>query len=164
MQTQKQKSQHSQPQPQSQPKPPHYTLILRLPFPRPEGFPQNEQSSQHHKPLEPHHHPELLQHHQQPQHTPSPRDSNLYNNNDPQTPPRHASASTATYTAPTAVLSPESAAVGGTPQNVTAGTSEGTPSMGSSFSDLSVAQSALEEALMSADGGFGSRVSTLGGR
>jgi hypothetical protein len=36
--------------------------------------------------------------------------------------------------------------------------------MGSSFSDLSVAQSALEEALMSADGGFGSRVSTLGGR
>jgi hypothetical protein len=168
MPTQKQQPQLSQPQLQPQPKlQPHYTLILRLPFPRPEGFPQNEQSSQHqhqhqqqqHKPVEAHHYPELQQ--QRQQNTP-PRDpNNLY---DPQTPPRHASASTATVPGPSsAAPTPESAA-GGTPQNVTttAGTSEGTPSMGSSFSDLSVAQSALEEALMSADGGFGSRVSTLG--
>ena len=171
MPTQKLPPQHSQPQPQTQPKPPHYTLILRLPFPRPEGFPQNEQSSQHQhqqpKPVEAHHYPELQQQQQQQHLNLSPHQQNsppdVYN--DPQTPPRKTVTATSSAVPGISAPTPESA-VGGTPQNVTttAGTSEGTPSMGSSFSDLSVAQSALEEALMSADGGFGSRVSTLGGR
>lgn len=95
---------------------PSYTLILRLPFPRPTS------------------------------------------SNFSTTPPQPTSPTTKPPTQPH--LQPSSPAPA---------RSEDTPSMGSSFSDLSgasVAQSALEEALMSdlrADGGgLGSRVSTTG--
>ncbi|GAB7324960.1 hypothetical protein MBLNU13_g08766t1 [Cladosporium sp. NU13] len=121
--------------PQQQP-PPHYTLILRLPFPRPPGqhfSTTNAASSINH---------------------PTQQTQTLENTQRPSPPSQPKSTS-------------RSPAAATTTQPPTG--SEGTPSMGSSFSDLSgasVAQSALEEALMSdlrAGGdGLGSRVSTIG--
>lgn len=126
--------QQQQHQPQTQPQqPPHYTLILRLPFPRPEGQAFESTSATHN----------IL--------TQQTQTQTLENTQRPSQP-------TATSRSPAAA-----------PTSQPPTGSEGTPSMGSSFSDLSgasVAQSALEEALMSdlrADGGgLGSRVSTIG--
>jgi hypothetical protein len=125
------------PQQHPQEQPPHYTLILRLPFPRPEGQQFETTSTTVSYPL--------------PHNNPTKQTQTLDNTQRPSQP-----ASKLRSPAVTPAAQP------------TAG-SEGTPSMGSSFSDLSgasVAQSALEEALMSdlrADGGgLGSRVSTIG--
>jgi hypothetical protein len=120
-----------------QPQPqPHYTLILRLPFPRPPGQHFETNSTVSHS--HPTQQTQTLENTQRPS-NPSP----------PKSTSRSPAAAPSTQPPPTG--------------------SEGTPSMGSSFSDLSgasVAQSALEEALMSdlrADGGgLGSRVSTIG--
>ncbi|KAM0718196.1 hypothetical protein Q7P37_006528 [Cladosporium fusiforme] len=148
---------------------PHYTLIIRLPFPRPPNSafdsipqpqtqPQNQtqqthqtQSLQTHKPTpptsKPHTPPTISPRTTSNQPSPQPKQQH----HQPPPPP------TADQQDPSTTTSPAP------------GRSEGTPSMGSSFSDLSgasVAQSALEEALMSdlrADGGsvgFGSRGST----
>ena len=130
--------------PQQQQQPPHYTLILRLPFPRPQNqafsTPTIINSSN-----EPH-----LQTHDQNQNHSTQQTQTLDT-----TPNQHLPQPPATSRRSPATAPPTG--------------SEGTPSMGSSFSDLSgasVAQSALEEALMSdlrADGGgLGSRVSSVG--
>lgn len=120
---------------------PHYTLIIRLPFPRPQGQHFDTTSTTVSQP-QPHNPIHQQQTTQNLDNTQQQRSSN----------PTSASRS------------PASAPAAQPPVG-----SEGTPSMGSSFSDLSgasVAQSALEEALMSdlrADGGgLGSRVSTVG--
>lgn len=124
----------------SKQQPPHYTLIIRLPFPRPQG--QHFDTTSTTVPQPQPHNPAHQQQTTQTLENTEQRSSN----------PTSASRS------------PASAPAAQPPVG-----SEGTPSMGSSFSDLSgasVAQSALEEALMSdlrADGGgLGSRVSTVG--
>lgn len=128
----------------SKQQPPHYTLIIRLPFPRPQGQHFDTTSATVSQP-QPHNH--------NPAH-PQQQATQTLENTQQQRSSNPTSASRSPASAPAA------------PPPVG---SEGTPSMGSSFSDLSgasVAQSALEEALMSdlrADGGgLGSRVSTVG--
>ena len=130
-----------QQQQQQQQAPPHYTLILRLPFPRPTGqaFSTTATSATTTNTISPNHPNQQTQ--TQPQ--------SLSSTQQPAQPPVTTLRRSPATQPPTG--------------------SEGTPSMGSSFSDLSgasVAQSALEEALMSdlrADGGgLGSRVSTIG--
>jgi hypothetical protein len=132
MPQQPQPQQHTQPQ-----QPPHYTLILRLPFPRPEN--QTFETTTSNTISQPHQNNNNMSAHQ---------------------------TQTQTLEKP---LQPGSAPKLRSPAAPPPIGSEGTPSMGSSFSDLSgasVAQSALEEALMSdlrADGGgLGSRVSSVG--